>query len=120
MWYNKIPNQRLTRRKEIKMRFLVTTTTQFPIPPEMAPPVMDGMIAWFNKYTQSGKIETGWSDAGRRAGGGILNVDSLEELDAILTELPIGPFSEVEVQPIVDLLDSIERGKQAFAAMAGG
>jgi muconolactone delta-isomerase len=102
------------------MRFVVTSTAQFPIPPEMAPRVMDAMIAWFNKYTQNGKLETGWSEAGRRGGGGILNVDSLEELDAILTELPIGPFSEIEVRPIVDLVDSIERGKQAFAAMAGG
>jgi muconolactone delta-isomerase len=102
------------------MRFLVTTTAKFPIPPEVAPRLMEALGAWANKYTQSGKLETVWSDAGRRGGGGILNVDSLDELDAIMTEFPIGPFSEIEIQPIVDLADSLQRTKQLFEAMGGG
>jgi muconolactone delta-isomerase len=50
--------------------------------------------------------------------GGILNVDSLEELDTIMTEFPFGPFSEVKVQALVDLTESLQRGKQAAEARA--
>jgi muconolactone delta-isomerase len=61
-----------------------------------------------------------WTNAGKAGGGGILNVESLEELDAILVEFPVGPFSEIEVVPITELQASLERSKQMFAAMAGG
>ena len=77
------------------MRFLVTTTSKFPMPPEVAPDLIEALGAWANRYTQSGKLETVWASAGKPAGGGVLNVDSLDELDAIMTEFPVGPFSEI-------------------------
>jgi muconolactone delta-isomerase len=102
------------------MRFLVTSNSEFQVPPELGPGMIDALAAWADKHTQSGKLEMVWSDAGSRGGGGILNVDSLEELDAIMTEFPAGPFSNVEVTPIVDLHESLQRGKQAMEAMMGG
>jgi muconolactone delta-isomerase len=100
------------------MRFLVTTKTKFPMPPEAAPGLMDALSAWASKYTENGKMEAVWADAGRTGGGGILNVASPEELDAIMIEFPVGPFSEVEVVPITELQASLERSKEMFQAMA--
>ena len=51
---------------------------------------------------------------------GILNVDSLEELDAIMDGFPFGPFSDVEVLPLANLDEALQRTKQAMLAMAGG
>ena len=84
----------------------------------MVPGLMDAMTAWTNKHTESGKFEASWAFAGRAGGGGIVNVDSLEELDAMMAEFPIGPFSEVEVHALVDLNESLQRVKEAALAMA--
>lgn len=102
------------------MKFLVTTKVKFPMPPEAAPGLMAALSAWAGKYTENGKMEAVWANAGSTGGGGILNVASLEELDAIMIEFPIGPFSEVEVVPITDLQASLERSRKMFEAMAGG
>ena len=106
-------------RKETQMRFLVHTSSKHPIPLEMVPPLIDAMTAFANKYTENGKLEDVWSYAGLAGGGGIANVDSLEELDAIMLEFPFRPFSEVEVLPLVDLQGSLQRQKVAFQAMMG-
>lgn len=102
------------------MRFLVTTKPKFQMPPEVAPGLMAALSAWVKEYTDNGKIEASWANAGSEGGGGILNVSSLEELDAIMVELPIRPFSEIEVVPITELHASLERAQKMFQAMAGG
>lgn len=100
------------------MRFLVLTEGKYPLPPEMTPRIMEGMMSWVDKYQREGKIETIWSIAGRRAGGGILNVDSAEELDRILGEAPLTAFSDVEVLPITDIQGSMQRAMEVFNAMS--
>ncbi len=101
------------------MKFLVISKgNKHPIPPEAVPSLTDALTAWVDRYTESGNLEAAWSFAGVAGGGGIANVDSLEELDAIMVEFPFGPFSEVEILPLVDLKESNERVKQAFEAMA--
>jgi muconolactone delta-isomerase len=102
------------------MKFLVTSEPTSPMPPEAAPGLMDALMAWAKRYTESGEIEAVWATAGKAGGGGIINVDSLEELDAIMVEFPVGVFSEIQIVPIVDLNASLERAKRAFQAMAGG
>ncbi len=102
------------------MRFLITGKNNFPMPPEMGSALVDATIAWAKKYTASGKIEQLWGLAGMSAGGGILNVNSADELDAIMTEFPLGPFTELEAHPLTDLVGSMERLKQAMQAAAPG
>ena len=101
------------------MKFLVNTRTKSPIPPEMIPALIDAMTAWTNRLTESGKLEAVWGYAGLAGGGGIANVDSLEELDAVMVEFPFGPFSEIEILPLVDLDGSLQRMKQATEAVLG-
>ena len=102
------------------MKFLVITKSKHPVPPEMGLTLVDAMGAWSDQLTESGKAEAMWSIAGRAGGGGILNVDSLEELDAIMIQFPFGPFFDIEVFPLVDLHESLQRLKQAMQMMGGG
>jgi muconolactone delta-isomerase len=100
------------------MRFLVTTKANQPLPPEMAIGLVDAMSAWAKKYTANGKFEQVWGFAGARGGGGILKVDSLEEVDAIMTEFPFGQFSDIKVSGLVDIDTTLKNIKQVIQAMA--
>ena len=99
------------------MRFLVVTKPKHPAPPEMVLGLADAMTPWINKYTGNKKIEQAWGFAGIAGGFGIANVNSFEELDAIMMEFPFGPLSEIEIYPLVDVLGSVQRMKQAIQAM---
>ncbi len=99
------------------MRFLVIAKSKQPFPPEMAMGLVDAMEGWVRKYTASGQFEQSWGVAGAQAGGGILKVNSLEEVDAIMAEFPFGPFSDVEIYGLVDLETTLKNTKQAIQAM---
>ena len=94
------------------MKFLVISKPKYPVPPERVIPLIDAFMAYIDKYEASGQLEMSWSYAGTDSGGGIANVDSLEELDAIMQEYPFGPFSEVEIIPLTDVKTSIQRTKE--------
>jgi muconolactone delta-isomerase len=83
----------------------------------MALPLFEALSGWAKENTASGKLEQVWSFAGIAGGGGIVNVPTLEELDAVLTRFPLQPFSSVEVLPLVDLEPSLERVRESIRAM---
>ena len=66
------------------MKFLVVTKAKMFPPPEMAMALLNAVDAWVKKYKSSGKLEQVWGFAGLQGGGGIGNVNSLEEFDEIL------------------------------------
>ncbi len=98
------------------MKFLIVSKSKHLVPSEVMTGVIDDMRLWLQKYKE--KIEQSWGFAGIQGGGGILNVESLEELDLILTEFPMGPFSETQVHGLVDLGPSLERLKLALQTMS--
>jgi muconolactone delta-isomerase len=100
------------------MKFLVITKSKHLAPPEVAVGLIDAMGPWQSKY--AGKFEQIWGFAGIQGGGGIVNVGSLEELDAIMTEFPFLVFSKIEIIPLVDLDGYLQRTKQVAQAMAAG
>lgn len=100
------------------MRFLVVTESKMPIPPEMALALMEATEGWVGKYKASGKMEQVWGFAGLQGGGGIANVESLDELDAIMKEFPVAPFSDIEIRGLVDFEANMRAVKQAIQAMA--
>lgn len=83
------------------MRFLVISRNVHPMPPEAVPSLIDASIAWKRKYED--KIESIFGFAGTHGGGGIVNVNSHEELDKLMAEYPMLPFADVEIYPLVDL-----------------
>ena len=99
------------------MRFLLVTKQVAAPPPEMALGLFDAMIAWVKKHTASKKLEQGWGFAGLPAGGGILNVNSLEELESIMSEFPMRPFASHEVFGLMDVQEHLQLTKQAIQAM---
>ena len=105
------------------MRYLIDARRMHPVPPEAVVPVMEGFLQWIDANTKSGKIEQLWGLAGEQGGGGILNVASAEEADAIMAAWPLAPFSEVTVRSIVDLPTKIrgnlEVARQMLARMQG-
>ena len=102
------------------MRFLIVTMSKFPFPPEMAASLFEAMQGWVDVNTKSGKMEQVWGFAGLPGGGGILSVDSFEELDAIMTSMPFGPFSNVEVYGLSDVKQALMTGKHAIEMMKKG
>lgn len=99
------------------MRFLVVTKSRSPSPPN--PEMVNAMSEWLDQHERSGKMEQSWSFAGTIGGGGILNVDSHDELDEIMGGFPFAPFSHVEVYPLTDLRKTLERTKDQLSKLAG-
>ena len=103
------------------MRFLVVTTSRESMPPDMALPMMKMMQAWVAEHRSSGKTEQVWSFAGMTGGGGIFNVDSHEELDAIMGGFPFAQHSHISVYALADLdaalSDSVDRIEGIMAMM---
>jgi muconolactone delta-isomerase len=97
------------------VRFLIISKNKYIAPPEVLSDLIDGTLAWTRKY--QAQIKEIWSFAGQQAGAAIANVKSPEELDTMLAELPIRPFSETEVYPLVDLDASLRHQKESLHAM---
>lgn len=106
------------------MRFLIVTKGKHMVPPDMGLPMMDMMEGWLAQFRASGNIVDTWNFAGMIGGGGILEVESAEELDTIMQLFPFGGSSEIEIYPLSDLDASIARAKanmaRIVAAMGGG
>jgi muconolactone delta-isomerase len=98
------------------MRFLITTLPRHPIPPEIGLGLVQAMRAFSVKY-QHKTVET-WAFAGLAGGGALVEVDSPEELDKMMTEFPFGPFSDVEIKALTDLSVSLDNAARQFEAWA--
>ena len=102
------------------MQFLIITRPTSPTPPEMLVPMLSAMEAWLAQHRASGKIEVVWSFAGTGGGGGVLEVESHEELDAIMAGFPFAPFSSVEVLALSDLDRSLANARAFIEEMMAG
>ncbi len=99
------------------MRFLVVTTGRDPVPPDMGMAMIQMMQGWLAEHRASGKLEQAWSFAGQVGGGGIANVDTHEELDAMMAGFPFGQTSHVNVYPLADLDAALAGGLETMQAM---
>lgn len=97
------------------MRFLVITKSRAAAPPD--PSIVDAMTAWLEQHKD--RMEQSWAFAGVNGGGGILNVDSLEELDEVMTGFPLGQFSTIEVYGLADLRRSLDNLRTVMSQMGG-
>jgi len=102
------------------MQFLIVTRQSTPPPPEMLMPMLGAMDAWVAQVRASGKTKALWAFAGTAGGGGVLEVDSHEELDAIMSRFPFAPFSTIEIIALSDLDASLANAKAFFGEMMAG
>ena len=94
------------------MRFLVLSVSREALPPEKVRSLIGAMRAWLAEHRAAGKLVEDYSLAGRSGSCRILDVESHEELTAVMAGFPFGPFSDIEVYPLSDLdaaLDTYER-----------
>jgi len=106
----------LCKKQECTMKFLVISNPKHQVPPDMILPILEAFGAFLAKYTASGHIKESWSFAGQQGGGARIDADSLEELDAIMAENPLGGVSDIQVYPVVDLQESIQRAQEIARA----
>jgi hypothetical protein len=97
------------------MRVLVVGTPKFQIPPDQLPSIVEGAIAWQERYED--KLEAFGSFPGG-GGFGIANVKDETELNQMIIEMPFTWFSEVQVRPFVAGAAGLQQLKQAVEAMA--
>ena len=95
------------------MRFLVIAKNRTPLPPGLAVPLLEAMERFVDTGLENGTTEQVFSLAGYAGGGAILNVESHEQLDTIMSQYPLGPFSNTEVYALGDLHHSLAESKKA-------
>ncbi len=99
------------------MRFLVISKSRQALPMEAAAMLVEAMKGWANQNTANKKFEQLWGFAGIPGGGGIANVNSAEELDAIMAEFPFGQFSKTEIYALTDLEKSLANAANTLKKM---
>jgi muconolactone delta-isomerase len=102
------------------VQFLIITRQTTPPPPEMLLPIIGAMEAWSAGLRASDKAPAMWSFAGTNGGGGLLEVESHEELDAIMARFPFGPFSHVEVIALSSLDAGLANARAFVQEMMAG
>ena len=67
-----------------------------------------------SKHKSQGKVLTGGALKDRKGGCGIFNVDSKQELDKLLSGLPMFPFLEWVIIPLDTIEDALNSAKKAL------
>ncbi|MBA7617870.1 hypothetical protein ES703_25188 [subsurface metagenome] len=101
------------------MLFLVKGEVKgvLPLPPEQMLELAVKEWETVLSYGKEGKIVAGGAMAGRKGGCGIFSVDSAEELHTLVSKLPMFPFCEWEIIPLVPVEYALESTKQSLAAV---
>jgi hypothetical protein len=79
--------------------------------------MLEAMRGWVKQNTASKKMEQSFGFAGLPGGGAILNVNSLEELDVIMAEFPLGQFSVTQIYALTDLEKSLASAQAVVKKM---
>jgi muconolactone delta-isomerase len=102
------------------MKFVMISKPKHRVPPELSISLIDALIAYIDKYSKSGHFEDVWSFVGNQGGAAVLVADSFEELDGMVAEYPLGPFSDTEVYPVIDTAEALQRIKAMIQARMAG
>jgi len=97
------------------MRFMLVIHPQFPLPPEHVGTLVDGFTAWWNRYRD--RFDSAGFFAGGSGGGGICNVADPAELQQMMMEWPLTPFSQIESYALVDMDTALDQWRAMVASM---
>jgi muconolactone D-isomerase len=85
------------------------------LPPDMPAELVDELKAREREYSQSiqrdGRWPHLWRVAGRYANVSVFDVASIDELHELLSGLPLFPYLDIRVTPLVRHPNSIEGGE---------
>ena len=96
------------------MNVLVVATPRDPIPPDMIGPMVDGALAWYERYKDR------FQAFGNFAGGGgfaVADVDSTETLQQMILDMPFSFVSELTIRPFIPGDTGFQMLKDALANM---
>ena len=91
---------------------------EYPLPPEQFLEVAVKQTETLTSYRQQGKVLAGGIMAGRKGGYAIFDVESSEELHRLVSQLPMNPFIETEITPLISYEHASESAKQVLASLA--
>ena len=94
------------------MKYLITTAPRTPMPPERALAILQGGKDWVNTSLKNGAVDFfyGFPQGG---GVGVFNAESHAALMRLLRTFPIIPFTQVQVQPLVESDDGFDLAIEA-------
>ncbi|MFB0566690.1 MAG: muconolactone Delta-isomerase family protein [Candidatus Aminicenantaceae bacterium] len=83
-----------------------------PVPQEKFFEIATQQVQTLMDYKQQGKILAGGIMAGRKGSYAIFDVESIEELQGLLAKLPMFPFGENELIPLISYEKALETTKK--------
>lgn len=88
----------------------------FPLPLKQWAELVVKQTETLISYKQQGKLLAGGPSANAKSGYFILDVGSLEELQGLVSQLPLFPFMDPELVPLVNMNEqTLELAKQMLA-----
>lgn len=101
------------------MLYLVTCELKggYPVPAEQWLEMVLASMNTIMELRTQGKVVLHGGYVGQQAGVTIWDVESNEELQRLLTQLPFWPFLAWEITPLVSSEQTIESVKQSLAAV---
>ena len=87
------------------------------MPPEQFLELAAKQVETLMSYKQRGKILAGGVMAGRRGSYAIWDVESIDELQGPMARLPMLPFGDNELIPLVSYEQALESTKQGLASV---
>jgi muconolactone delta-isomerase len=111
-----VKDQRCHGIQEVAVvRFLVLSISREALPPDQVLSLIGAMRAWVAEHRATGRLVEDFSLAGLSGSCRILEVDSHEDLTAIMAGFPFGPFSDIQVYPLSDLDSALDSYEQVMA-----
>jgi len=98
------------------MKALVIGRPKFQVPPDMAPMITQSALDWYERYQDRFEI------FGTFLGGGgfaVVEVDSADELNKLIVEMPFATFSDISAELFVEGDKGFRQFQEAMAAMMG-
>jgi hypothetical protein len=100
------------------MRFMFITRSQFPVPPEEIPAMMEGFVAWWERYRD--RFEGAGFFVEGNGGGGICKVADEAEFHQMVLEWPFAQYSRNEAYALVDMDTALGQWQALLASVPQG
>ena len=103
------------------MKYLVTLRRrEVPVPPEAMARMLLAQHDWLQEKLADGTFDVAYTFAQAGGGIGIVNAESGDELNGIITSSPLFGVANVELQPLAEIstLSNAARAMQSAAAPA--
>ena len=103
------------------MKYLVTVKRRdnVSMPPEAIAGILNGQREWIRDKLADGTFDAAFSFPQGGGGVAIVNADSAEELNGIITSGPVFAISDQTVQPLADIDVALGNAVEALQRTAG-